>query len=754
MTESKEIKTDPADPKRRLPLRHFHFAKRMVQACSALELETVQDGLDCSRETFIAVPGCGSKTHRAFRSQLQRFLAHPHAGVDYAEIEEFDTALQATNRSDCTVRALNRGGIDTLGKLLTTPPDELDLIRGVQRNDWQHIVQSHIERGCTPQALLPRHFLDCNLESLFVPDDARALLRSLEIDTLGDLLAHPGVARAMSDSGLTALRCELERIVAGGTDAWNDPHRDRGSRFRAFIDRLFADLDDASRELFERRAGIDRPTESRLRIATANDESVEDVERRERQIIEDLHSRFGETLGRLRREIEKQLDVFQGMLTVRHLEPGSLLRSALNATADHALPLRLAALLFPDDLFHHGSFVARMPPETFTKLLDALRRECRKSILPRGVDGICSAMIHRGFNVSVDLVVHVAESRLQRSLEIDPQHGERLTVRHVSMADKIQQLIEEHGKPIPLDVLLFDYRERYRRSNRAALRDAMRADGRFLEVRRNCWSMRVRHLDELEIARAESQRISRRIRRAGGRHRVADFIDGEGDSERRASILADLLRRDPLLRDLGRHEFCPRDQEHSEVMRHLLSDLRRAMGEIPVSRFLDNQTERRARLIATLLRRNRAFVSPAHDRIDLLTNYPYDADRIRRLCVVTDVYLGQQGGYGTLDQLIDEVNQAGLGGTFLTEHLLQDILRRHGSFELLPGGLVAQGSLGLAGWIQHKAREVIRSRGQALTSDQVLVEQPELAEFSPCLQKLLERDPLLQSQDGRSFCVA
>ena len=82
-----------------------------------------------------------------------------------------------------------------------------------------------------------------------------------------------------------------------------------------------------------------------------------------------------------------------------------------------------------------------------------------------------------------------------------------------------------------------------------------------------------------------------------------------------------------------------------------------------------------------------------------------------------------------------------------------DLLRRHGPFEVLSGGIVAQASMGLGGWIQHKAREVLRFADLALTPAEIIGELPELAEFSDCLPVLLDRDPLVHSNDDMHYRV-
>jgi len=352
-----------------------------------------------------------------------------------------------------------------------------------------------------------------------------------------------------------------------------------------------------------------------------------------------------------------------------------------------------------------------------------------------------------------ELLLHLLRDHLQLSVRIDPKLGEIITRRQGSIADRLQSIMEDLGSPMSLEDLYFHFRDRYRACRKNRLLDQMRNDRRFLELGAEVWSLRDRHLDELELLRAEAERISKEI--ITSRKRQSAFLvagDGPG-SDRAAYLLSDHMRRDPALRYLGRGEFVSRKVEHSSLVQSLFKTFRNAMGEIPFSRFLQNQTEDRRRLISALLNRNRLFISPVRDRVDLLENYPFSQDRLRRLLQAADVCLEENHGYSPLSELRKAAEEAGLGGAWLKDHLLVDLLRRHGRYEFLPGGMVAQASLGLMGWIQQRARDALRVCDQPMTADEVLAERPDLAEFRTSLAQLLEQDPLVQSADGLHFEV-
>jgi hypothetical protein len=190
------------------------------------------------------------------------------------------------------------------------------------------------------------------------------------------------------------------------------------------------------------------------------------------------------------------------------------------------------------------------------------------------------------------------------------------------------------------------------------------------------------------------------------------------------------------------------------VLDQLLRDFRKAAGEVPMSRFVENQPSDRRRLVERLLQQNRLFVFPSPDRIDVLTNYPFNEERLQRLLRLVDDFLVARNGYASLHNVLEEVNRCDLGGSWLHPTLLGELLRRHGPFETLPGGYVARKSLGLIGWLMRRARAALREAGVPIRVGEMLAQRPELAEFSECLEELLAHDPLVEAREGGKFQIA
>ncbi|MEY2981787.1 MAG: hypothetical protein RL562_2014, partial [Planctomycetota bacterium] len=304
------------------------------------------------------------------------------------------------------------------------------------------------------------------------------------------------------------------------------------------------------------------------------------------------------------------------------------------------------------------------------------------------------------------------------------------------------------------DDLLFRYRDRFGRGAAQRIRDALRRRPLFLEVAPRTWSLRSRHVDELELLRPEAERMVEDLARTGGRIQLGERVRHGEISERCAFLLTAMLADVPSLRALGRGEFVLRQAGPSPRTAALVEELRRAMGEVPFARFLQNCSPGDRPLVARLLQTNRLFVSPAKDRIDLAENYPLTGERLRLLLHAVRTCVEESGGYAPLARVQGALEAAELGGSFLTDHLLLDVLRRHGGFEILSGTVVADPALHLGPFLQRIARDILRARVAGLTFQQIVAERPELAEFSTCLQGLLEADPLVQSEDGLHYQLA
>jgi hypothetical protein len=89
----------------------------------------------------------------------------------------------------------------------------------------------------------------------------------------------------------------------------------------------------------------------------------------------------------------------------------------------------------------------------------------------------------------------------------------------------------------------------------------------------------------------------------------------------------------------------------------------------------------------------------------------------------------------------------------LTLPLLEDVLRRNGPFDVLPGGIVGRIELDLNGFVRRSLRAALRSAGATLTAEEILLQRPELAPFAPTVEDMLRNDPMVRTDDDVRFTI-
>ncbi|MHC5065254.1 MAG: DNA-directed RNA polymerase subunit alpha C-terminal domain-containing protein [Planctomycetota bacterium] len=750
--------SDQDDRKLSYLLRYLRPSQRVQAACASLGIETVGQFLERDKAEFLALPNFGERSYQGLDQRVESYIHSTPPVSEVADPGDLERPINGIVTNSRALRAFVRLGITTVGAFLATPKNELLAIQGFGERTYTDVVQKiRALIGSNPNHLLPSSLLCFRVYDLGLDETLHDTLSRLGIVNVGDVLRlseafmlnEPGIG----DEGMKSLRVALDRMLQVGIAQVAGYGSVDLDTFSGFLGQILTILDQGQREILKYRVGLGCQAQSVRQLASRWKVSEEQVEVREDTLRRSLQKRLPAHMMELRRATEAELKAFEGIITGDRLAPGTILHLAAKESRDPRLPLRLASFLFPQEFHLTGEFLSSLAPKLLQSLKKRLRRCTDDRHLPVSVETLESDVRDLVDPVPRELLLHLLRDHLQLSVQIDPKLGEIINRKQGSIADRLQSIIEDLSTPLSLEDLFFHFRDRFQACQKDRLLDEMRKDRRFLQLEREVWSLRERHLDELELLRVEAERISKEIVSSGQRKDVFEIDRSGPGSERAAYLLNDHLRRDPALRYLGRGHFVPRNVEHSTLVQGLVANLRKAMGEIPFSRFLQNQSEGRRRLISALLNRNRLFVSPVPDRVDLLENYPFNQDRLRRLLQATDGCLEENHGYSQLKAVKMAVEEAGLGGGWLSDHLLLDLLARHGRYEFLPGDMVAQASLGLMGWIQQRAREALRLYRNPMTADEVLSERPDLAEFRTSLVTLLEQDPLVQTSDGLHFTV-
>ncbi len=748
---------DPGDPRLQWAISEIVTSTRILRACEQLHVRTIGDFLTVDPDRMLASRGVGPGSYRAARRAVRRFLEKPVPAAPLAlSPQEQSLPIAPLAPEPKLQTALLKHKIQTVGDFLATPRAQLLSGRGLDAKSYETVldrIHALVRSRTQDPGLLPDALLRFPTSGLGLAAELDQRLLALGLGDLGTLLRtqpdwllqQTGVGFA----GVQQIREALDRTLRAGLDQVATPGPNELESFSAFFEKVTSVLEPVESDWLRMRllaptAG--RPTaELGMRLGLGKREARQLDSRVRRK----LHERAAGLMARLRRDGERELEAYEGILEPGRIAAGTLLADAAKGTRDPLLPLRLLAFCFPR-LFHlHGEMLTTLSLRHLPRVRRLLRAGTRRGRLPVAVSSLDASLREQGIEVPAGLLQRLLRELPGILIAIDPDLGDVVRATDL-IADRVAAILDEQG-PLTVEDLLFHYRDRHRRGSVGRLQQHLYADARFLEVGPRTWSLRARHSDELDIAKGEAERIVNAIIAGKRRASVREFVQDADRSPRTVYLLIDCMRRNPALRYLGRGDFCPASSLASQAMLELRQMFRRAMGEVPLARFLANQPESRRRKIHRLLSNNRAFIEPSPDRIDVLTNYPFNEERLARLLEIVDRTLDQRGGYASLDRLIGAINAGQLGGAFLTRHFLRDLLRRHAQLDFLPSGIVARPSLGLVAWIMSRAHDAIRCAGVGLTIAEILLDHPELAEFADCLEQLLEQDPLVQTQDGQRY---
>lgn len=617
--------------------------------------------------------------------------------------------------------------------------------------------QSRPRRPALPAGtrLLPAALLQLPVAQLALPAAATALLHEHAVQSVGDLLALP--ARAFAADGwfdadhAEAVQRALGRVLREGL-ASRDPTAPLDA-YRDFRDELLGCLDADERQLVTELVGFDGPPLSRLDAARKRTLSVHTFEDRAEQARARLHQTAPALLGRLRYEIGRDLAAGSGLLAADAVGDGSLLQLIAGGSDDPLLGARLVAFCFPREFALHRDQLVGVSPRTLRRLLRELPRLLPPQRLPLPVAALEAELAAAQIPAPRGLLVHLLRLELRVEIAPDADGIDVVVPDPRSPSTRLVDLLLDLGRPTQLDELVYAYRDRFRRASRRRIEQRLRRNPAFVLLSPTLWSLRRWHLEELEAVAPLVDRVARTVCSTGERQRVASLLADERVDERQVHLVLDRLAADPRVRLLGRGEVCAATHRQSRVLEQLLTDFRRAAGDVVASLFLQNQPAGRRRLVERLMRWNRLFVTPAPDRIDALANYPFNDDRMRRMLNLTGHHLDQHGGQATIAAVKAMLDGTDLGGNWLSTTLLADLLRRHGPFELLADQIVCRRGLHLGSSLLRTVRHTLREAGTPLTVDEILQARPELGEFAGCLHDLIVGDPLLQTPDGARFTL-
>lgn len=741
------------------PVLALDLGPRGRQACAQLGVTTVAQFLAIPATDFVARSGCSQKTWTQIEQRVVDWLTTTAAGSDRATADDDQRPLDGLVRDPAAERAFLTLGITTVGQFLATPKETLLACAGFRERTWQSIrdkIQATRKVRAAGSRLLPQVMLDLPLGRLALARPLIARLERLGAQNLGQALSLPETVFAtggeLGADAAAAIRSCLEQLFRVALEQVDLQPESGVLDWPTLKGQLLAPLQEQERELLTQLVGLGQPPRTVQDLAVTRHLDATTINALADRTRQRLHERTPSLMCRLRFEMARELDTFEGVVDGTRLAPGTLLHTIGRANADPTLPLRLLAFCFPREFWFQDNVLTTLSRRDYKRLVQTLRETARPHRLPLPIDQIVAEVATRVAGVPRGLLLHVLRASLRLTIQIDPRRGEVATQSQHAPAVRLRHLLLEQAAPMALEDLVFAWRERYRTVSARALERTLRADPTFVAIGPSRWSLRAWHQDELQTAATIAAELATRVLEAPGKHHVPAMLQGRELGEVMVWLVIDCLRRDPQVRYLGRGDVCPATHTRSSVLDQLLKDFRRAGGDVVMSRFLDNQSSGKRRLVERLLHENRMFVIPAEDRIDLLANYPFNGERLARLLDVVQGVLRSRHGYAPLGLCMAEVNRSDLGGLWMNEVILGELLHRHGRFELLPGGIVARRDLELGGWLMQKARAALRAARMPISVAEILAQRPELAEFSATIAQLLRTDPMVRS-DGAKFVL-
>ncbi len=601
------------------------------------------------------------------------------------------------------------------------------------------------------ERLLPTTLWELPLTQLSLGHQLADTLAGRGILTVGNALDLATVALreggALTPNEEAELREALARALADGLRQFESTTASDWPTLRA---QLLGPLDDNGRKLLVAAVGLDEPLQPRQALvqllgATQLDDSLD-------RIRTTLMQHGTALMRRMEEELEREFAAFDGVLHAPNAAIGSIISIITKNCDDAELGLRLIAFCLPHRCHLHRGFLHGVTSRRFRELLRTLPQLVPQHRLPMPVDNILSRLADRATEVPRGVLIHVLRSELRTAVELDSAEGEVAVPDPRTPAARLIEILTEIGTPTSLTDLVFAYRERFRFASGQRLMRHLAGNSVFLRIGSDLWAMRQWHEQELQDCAELAEQTARRISTAESRQNVLELAQRECD-EHTAWLVLDRLNQDPRVRMLGRGEACAADQAQSSVMRRLHFAFRSAAGDVVKNLFIDNQPESQRRLVLRLLDHNRAFVQSDANRVDTLSNYPFNQERMKRLIQLVLEHLKKRTGYAQTEALREIVSATDLGGAWLKADLLADILRRNGPFEVLSPGIVALKDLALPSILRRSARQALRAAGKAVTVCDIVQARQDLVEFAPCLAELLLTDPLVQSPDGKYFVL-
>ncbi len=634
-------------------------------------------------------------------------------------------------------KALELLGIETVQDFLRAPRQRVLSVPGVESKHYRALVKA-AQRGVQPlqdPSLLPARLTDCPTDRLPVDEELRRQLNERGLITVGDLLRSDELVGLLGERAHARLHDALDTVLQHGTD-W--AHGLSGVRTLAEIEaQLCADLEPDERTLLRERLGLAGPPIGVHALAHARQISARHMEHQLEALRLRVVGRAARITHLLRVQALDEMAAWSGFVTRERLTQGTLLDTCARDGHDPLLPFRVLCFCYPTEFHLCGHALVRTPLADVRRARRLLRALTRPVLLPMAIGDLEHLLADAGVRIDRGFLLHLLARRRRLRVVQEPDRGEVVALPPDALADRLFALLGSQSMPQSARQLCALHRDAHGGVRRSRVLARLRADSRFAEVGDDQWDLYERCSEDLLRLAPRADDASSTLR-ATGRCHVREVVPQRTTKGRDLFLVAALLRRDPRLRDLGRGEFCPRDQELPPFVASVERSLRQAMGEIPLSRFVENYPEARRPRVLRLLGQNRLFLYPGEDRVDLCSNYPFSRRRLNELRRVVNAELQGGGGSARIEDVLAAVHASSLASAFVTGAMLCDVLRRYGPYDhdethVRYSADAADSSQALAARLLAALRQAARP----LTVEELAAADPDLAPHRDALAEIM-----------------
>ncbi len=744
------------------PIEEFAQTPRARKACRALGVRTVRDFLAKDKSEFLAVPGVGPKTWKGIQKGVREYLSRSKE-QNSQEHPGLETPLSRLVENKRAVKAFEELGLVTVKDFLRTPKDKFLSLRNFGERTWWEIqarIQALFGTAHPVPPACPPSLLELRVELLPLPGRAAAVLKEMEVHTVGDLFALPKgyllSHRNFGEESWKALVTALDEAVRQGLAQVAGPPPAEVSGLEELRKILEERLpDDRSRFVLEARTGLEGGEVLTLqRLGNRLGISRERARQLSNKVRDVLAGRARPYLERLKGEAEEFILSRGGIASGKDLSTLPLAQGKGGPGKRARIVEEILLFFFPED-FHRLSTGAltTASPEKVRLLQKALGELFAGGVRSRPKEALAKALEEADLEPELytGLALHLARFRFGAAL-VQERKRETLQTPGAGAAERVARILAGRKAPVSLSDLQVVFSSRFSAISRRRLRRILASDRRFVRLGPDLYGLARDFPLDGEKARRWREKARKILEREERPLSVAEILPGEDPYQ-----VDRALRGAKGFRPLGKllYTLDRAGRERPSWMERLVLGLMEETGgELPLEdlvRALSQGDGPSPGALRELILSSRLFALYPGGGYGPASAHPVDPERrIRALDTALEI-LRSRGGYDRVPRLRLELTGKDILPRRVDEKILRDFMARDGRFEFFGEDFVTLAGGGTLPWIQETVLSALREAGVPLSLPRILAERPELAEFEEALEEILRKSPFVVTLEDGTF---